>query len=170
MRKALVVGINDYPSSPLKACINDAAAFGVILETNGDGSPNFDVRLYTDVQTKGELIDLIADLFAGEMDISLLYFAGHGFENELGGYLVTPDDVRKRNKDMGVALEDVLKIANNSKAKNRIVILDCCHSGVAGTSKLLGANMSFISNGVTILTACKDDESAMEVNGHGIYY
>lgn len=47
MRKALVVGVNDYPFGALGGCINDANAIANILETHGDGSPNFDVRLMT---------------------------------------------------------------------------------------------------------------------------
>ena len=47
MRKALIVGINDYPGQPLKGCLNDAHAMKTVLETNGDGAPNFDVVLKT---------------------------------------------------------------------------------------------------------------------------
>ena len=45
MKKALVVGIKNYPSSPLRGCINDASGFASIIETHGDGSPDFDVIL-----------------------------------------------------------------------------------------------------------------------------
>ncbi len=34
MKKALVVGIDDYPSSPLGGCVNDANAIATLLETN----------------------------------------------------------------------------------------------------------------------------------------
>ena len=44
LRKALVVGIDNYSTSPLRGCINDANAVASILKTNGNGSPNFDVR------------------------------------------------------------------------------------------------------------------------------
>lgn len=43
-RKALVVGIDDYPSCPLNGCVNDAEEIKNLLETNGDGSPNFEVK------------------------------------------------------------------------------------------------------------------------------
>jgi len=79
MKKALVVGINNYPQDPLKGCINDASAFANTIEKNGDGSPNFDARLLTDITTKSELMTAIVDLFNGESDIALLYFSGHGF-------------------------------------------------------------------------------------------
>lgn len=43
MRKALVVGIDQYPSCPLHGCCNDADSITNILSQNEDGSPNFDV-------------------------------------------------------------------------------------------------------------------------------
>ena len=76
MKKALVVGINNYPSYPLRGCVNDASSVATILETNGDGSPNFDVRLETDVQTKSNLKTMIVELFSGKSDTVLLYFLG----------------------------------------------------------------------------------------------
>lgn len=45
MRKALVVGINEYPQSPLFGCCNDAESIAKLLKRNEDGSPNFEVRL-----------------------------------------------------------------------------------------------------------------------------
>jgi uncharacterized caspase-like protein len=167
MRRALVVGINNYPgSAKLNGCINDASALGAVLETHGNGDPNFAVRLCTDVATKGELIKLLKDLFSADDEVALFYFSGHGFENELGTYLVTPD-IEKY--DLGVSMGDLMTIVNGSKARNRIIILDCCHSGAAGTTKIIGTESSIINNGVTILTASKSDQLSMEVNGHGVF-
>jgi hypothetical protein len=166
MRKALAIGINNYPSSPLHGCINDATAFGGIVETNGDGSPNFSVRLETDVPTKAELKRLIVDLFSGECETALLYFSGHGFINELGGYIVTPD---YQQYDEGVSMEDILLIANNSKAKNKVIIFDCCHSGAIGSPQLNGGKTAHIAEGLSILTASRDNEPSLEINGHGVF-
>ncbi|MDR0602694.1 MAG: caspase family protein [Bacteroidales bacterium] len=166
MRKALVVGINNYPSAHLNGCINDASALGSIIETNGDGSPNFDVRLETNIATKSELKSKIVDLFAGDADTALFYFSGHGFLNDIGGYIVTPDF---KQYDEGVSMDEILKIVNDSKIKDKIIILDCCHSGTMGTPSITGGNMTHIAEGVSILTASKKDESAMEVNGHGVF-
>ena len=52
VKKALIVGIDEYPDAPLKGCINDANAVAELLRTNGDGSPNFDVSLKLNVKTK----------------------------------------------------------------------------------------------------------------------
>lgn len=166
MKKALIVGINNYPTAPLSGCINDAAAFGSIIETHGDGSPNFAVRLETNIQTKSELKSAIIDLFEGASDTVLFYFSGHGFLNELGGYIVTPD---YKKYDEGVSMDEILLLANNSKAKDKIIILDCCHSGAFGSPKASGGTTAQIIEGIVILTASRDSESAIEINGHGIF-
>jgi hypothetical protein len=169
MRKAVVIGINDYPQAPLTASIKDAHAVASILKTNGDGSPNFDIRVYTDkeVSTKSKLTEIVYELFKGKNEIALLYFSGHGAKNELDTYLVTPD-AEKYN--LGLSVSDLIKMANESESWNRVIILDCCYSGALGKNNILSQNISAINKGVTILTASKSDQKAMEtVNGHSVF-
>jgi hypothetical protein len=171
MRKALVVGINYYAAgSPLFGCVDDAHSVKAILERHGDGSINFDVRLFTgtgptDVVSRSNLKDYIAELFKDDSDIALFYFAGHGHIEATGGYLLASDS---RRGDEGVSLADVLLYANNSKAKNKIIVLDSCHSGIAGTPPSAGQN-AVLSEGLTILTASTKDQYATEQNGRGLF-
>lgn len=166
MKKALVVGIDNYPRCPLHGCCNDARAMKAILEKNEDGSPNFSVKLEEDVATKGKLRRLVSECFSGDADIALFYFSGHGQIDSVGGYLVTPDYA---DSDWGISLQDVLTIANDSHCKNRIIILDSCHSGFAGSINTSGQNTAVINEGVTILTASLSSEAAVEVDGHGVF-
>jgi len=165
MKKALIIGIDNYSQSPLNGCVNDASSISTILETNGDGSPNFDVKLELNVSTKSELKKMIASLFSGNSDTVFLYFSGHGFINELGGYLVTPDH---QEYDEGVSMDEILVWANNSKAKDKIIILDCCYSGAFGTPQI-SEGASLLKEGVSILTASRSDETAQEIGGHGVF-
>ncbi|GAB2533711.1 caspase family protein [Rufibacter soli] len=166
MKRALIVGINNYPNAELKGCINDATAFSTIIETNGDGSPNFDVRLKTDIETKSELKTLLIELFSGDCETALFYFAGHGVINEIGGYLITPD---YKPNDEGVSMDEILILANDSKAKNKIIILDCCNSGNFGSPKSIGGREAHLIEGISILTSSKNNEPSYEVNGHGVF-
>lgn len=166
MRKALAVGINKYPSSPLSGCINDAEAVASILERNGDGSINFSVKRELDISTKSKLKGSIKDCFSGEEDVALFYYSGHGFIDSIGGYIVTPD---YSQDDMGVSMHEILEIINQSKCRNKVVILDCCHAGFMGGISTSGQGAAVIQDGVTILTASKTNESAVEVNGHGVF-
>ena len=166
MKKALIVGIDDYPKHPSNGCVNDANAISTILETNGDGSPNFDIKIITSpnlVVSRSTLREAIESLFAGDSDMALFYFSGHGYIKSTGGYLVTTD---AKKYDEGVSMDDILLLANNSQAKNKIVVLDCCHSGALGSP---GSKISQLSEGLSVLTASRDSESALEVNGAGVF-
>lgn len=169
MKKALIVGVDNYPSFPLKGCVNDANAIANTLETNGDGSPNFSVRLTTSPNTdvtRSSLREAIEELFSGESDMTLLYFSGHGYIKSTGGYLVTIDVTRY---DEGVSMDDILNIANQSKSKNKVIILDCCHAGALGTPSVTNNNLAQLSEGLSVLTASRDSESALEINGSGVF-
>lgn len=78
MRKALVVGINDYKGSSLTGCVNDAIEVTKLLERHSNGNKNFDIDCEHNL-TKGELLSKIKALFRGGNNIELFYFSGHGF-------------------------------------------------------------------------------------------
>jgi hypothetical protein len=165
MKKALVIGINDYPTAPLYGCVNDATEFSKLIESNEDNSPNFEVKLALNLDTKAEIKKMIVELYSGDCDTSILYFSGHGFLDELGGYIVTRDF---KQYDEGISMDDILNLANQSKIRDRIIILDCCHSGAFG-SPVMGGKLSYLKEGVTILTACRDYQTAIEFHGHGVF-
>lgn len=166
MRKALIVGIDNYTQCPLKGCCNDADAVATLLETNEDGSPNFSVKLEKNVCSKGQLRQLIEDCFSGDSDVALFYYSGHGHIDSVGGYLVTPDF---SDYDFGVSLQDILSIANGSQCKEKIIVLDSCFSGFMGSISNARQNTAVINKGVTILTASRSTESSIEINGHGLF-
>jgi len=166
MKKALIVGINRYSQCPLQGCCNDADGVAKVLETNGDGSPNFSIKLKKDIDKKGDLRKLIEECFSNDEDIALFYYSGHGYIDNIGGYLVTPDYT---DGDYGVSLQDILTIVNNSRCKNKIVILDSCFSGFMGSKKISGQTTANIGEGVTILTASRATEQSIEREGHGLF-
>lgn len=173
MKKALVVGIDDYPTpNELSGCVNDAIELATLLEADGNGDPNFDVQklISSDVTITAKLLsDAIGELFSGEAETALLYFAGHGILNDVtnNGYLVTQDG---NDPHWGVSLVDILQQANNAhpNIKSSVILLDSCQSGFAGEVTGLGREgVNAIGNGVTILTACHKDGVAEEEGGHG---
>lgn len=171
MRRALVVGVDYYDHiSPLFGCVNDAHAVKAMLDRHADGSVNFGVRLIVGtgshaVVERTELKEAVRELFADDADVALLYFAGHGYVEATGGYLCAGDC---RTGDDGLPLAEVMTLANESKAKNKIIMLDSCHSGIAGEHPTNKA-VSEISDGVTILTASTKDQYASEESGSGVF-
>lgn len=172
MRKALVVGINYYTSvSPLHGCVNDAHSVKAVLERHADGAVNFSVKLLTgtgpaDTVSRLQLKDAVRDLFSGDAETALFYFAGHGFIEVTGGYLITSECTLG---DDGLSLNDVLVFANGSAARNKIIVLDSCHSGIAGASANHKAYSAELAEGITILTASTAEQYATEKNGSGVF-
>jgi Caspase domain len=171
MRIALIVGINHYDNgSPLYGCVDDAYSVKAALERNGDGTVNFDCKLLsgtgpTDRVTREELKDQVLALFAAEADIALFYFAGHGHIEATGGYLLASDS---RRGDAGLSLAELLTLANKGRAKNKIIVLDSCHSGIAGDAPVEG-QLAMLSEGVTVLTASTKAQYANEADGSGVF-
>jgi hypothetical protein len=168
MRKALIVGIDYYAHiKRLSGCVNDAHAVKTILERHADGTVNFVTpRILTgtsaaDLVERSELKDAVRELFMGDADIALLYFAGHGHIEDTGGFLCAGDC---KTGDDGLSISDLMTLASNSNARNKVIILDSCHSGIAG-DRPTAQGVAEIKEGMTILTASTAEQYAMEVPG-----
>jgi uncharacterized caspase-like protein len=169
MRRALVVGIDDYSEALLSGCVNDATRLATLLRRHADDSPNFDVRVLTtppDDVSRVVLREAIEELFAHEADVALFYFAGHGTETNLDGYIVTADATRY---DEGIAMTELLARANDSASREAVILLDSCHSGALGQVPAAGGNLAQLREGVSILTASRSSQSASEAGGGGIF-
>jgi len=165
MRKALIVGIDYYERvKPLHGCVKDACDVNAALERNADKTVNFTKpRLMlgtgpTEAVGKHELKDAVRELFRDQSEIALLYFAGHGYIEDTGGFLCASDS---ETGDDGFPLSELMTIASQSPVTNKVIILDSCHSGVAGDRPMV-RDLAEIVSGMTVLTASTKDQYAME--------
>lgn len=163
MRRALLVGINDYKWAPLRGCVNDVKNMEGVLKEHHNKKENFHCITVTSDKckvTKAKLMGSIQELFSREADMVLLYFSGHGFKNNLGGTLVTQDAVKNAE---GINVSDIITIANQSHhIKQVLIILDCCHSGHLGSIPAIDQEKSILRKGISILTASLGSELAVE--------
>jgi hypothetical protein len=170
MRKALIVGIDHYADiKALSGCVNDAHAVKAMLERHADGTVNFVTpRILTgsgsaDIVEKSDLKDAVRELFSGDADIALFYFAGHGYIEDTGGFLCAGDC---KTGDDGFSIGELMTLASKSNARNKVIILDSCHSGIAGDRPIVHG-VAEIKEGMTILTASTAEQYAKEVPGGG---
>src|SRR4029078_12448482 len=108
-----------HPKIPLSGCENDAASIASILEKNGDGSPNFNVRLISSdtVEVIHETIQTaLGELFSGKAETVLFYFAGHGIIDPITntGYIVGQDG---KKGSWGMSLAELMGLANDASPK-----------------------------------------------------
>ena len=169
MRRALIIGLDDYPNCPLYGCINDARRLSDILMTHYDGSINFECRTITapsEIVSRSLIRKNIIDLFKHPADVAFLHFSGHGALHGIGGYLVTPDYC---DYDAGIPMMEVLALANQSPVENIFITLDCCHSGSFGSFMEVSSDKIILADGISVMTATRSGQEAIEEGGGGVF-
>ncbi|HIK57204.1 MAG TPA: PD40 domain-containing protein [Synechococcales cyanobacterium M55_K2018_004] len=144
-RDALVVGINSYQYlQGLQAPAQDAEAIAQVLQNCGEfrvqrlpevvqaGKPQVGKKTMVtlrDLETA--LINLFKPKGNNIPQTALFYFSGHGIQREAGiceGYLAVSDS-QPEVGFFGLSLFWLRRLLQESPVRQRIVILDCCHSG-----------------------------------------
>lgn len=80
MKKALLIGINKYPDSPLRGCVNDVLLMHKVL-TSKYGFINKDIRLLTDKEATTKGIRDALKVFTTDVtdgDTLFFHYSGHG--------------------------------------------------------------------------------------------
>jgi hypothetical protein len=143
------------------------------LRTNQDGSPNFECKALLapaggadDLVTRPALREGVEQLFRDQADVALFHFSGHGTVNNLDGYLVTQDAKRY---DEGVSMSEILRLANDSRASEVVILLDCCFAGLLGNPPAVDNQKAMLREGVSILAAARGDQPSVETGGGGLF-
>ena len=105
-------------------------------------------------------------MFVNPAETALFYFSGHGFLRIFNGFLVTQDATVY---DEGVNMRDIIVSAIKSKIKEIIIILDCCFSGGLGKIPEISNDNVILREGVSILTASRESQEAIEQSGAGLF-
>jgi len=174
-RKALLIGIDQYDIfRPLSGCVADATKLGELLAGNEDGSTNYDCRVLTSAGppavTRATLRTEWRNLFQNFDGDALFYFSGHGFPSDTGGFLVTKDGT---SVEPGLPMSELVQMANQSSAREVLIILDCCFAGDIGSIPYAqwpgGSPFVQLRQGITIISAAGSKEYAKEEGGHGVF-
>jgi WD40 repeat protein len=145
LRDALVVGVNTYQNLPgLKAPARDAEAVAKTLQTYGEfrvhrlpeviqaGQPQIGQKTQVTLQMlESALIQLFKPKGRSVAQTALFYFSGHGLQREAGireGFLA-PSNADPDRGFYGLSLFWLRRLLQESPVRQRIIILDCCHSG-----------------------------------------
>lgn len=169
MRRALIIGLDNYPGNPLYGCVNDAQRLYNVLFRHDTGKINFHCEMITAPETtvtRPLLRRKITELLKDPADVAFLHFSGHGTVNGLGGYLVTPDFCPY---DEGIAMSEVLALANQSPVADIFITLDCCHSGAFGVLPAINNERIILADGVSVITATRYGQEALEEGGGGVF-
>lgn len=177
-KRALVVGMNTYKNaSKLSGCVADAESVSRLLEENEGGSPNYECRVLLDKMEDGSPITRAAlrkacnELFLDFRGDVLFYFSGHGALTPFGGHFCAFDSQRD---DWGIPMQEIVEMANNSKVRHILMILDCCHGGDLADPSLINAGrgrdpLAVLRENMTVIAASLASQASLEAGGHGLF-
>ena len=172
-KRALLIGINHYylddTIGNLHYCVNDVVELDEILsdKLRGDFSTQLLHSEIGDVKrlpTRSNIMSWTSLLASNSEsnDSVLLYFAGHGFEQEGVNYLLPADSRCNVLSDTAIPLRWVKETLSKSLARKKFMIIDSCHSGsTIGRSQSVPLTRSFHqemfseAEGFAILSSCK---------------
>lgn len=172
MKKALIIGINDYQHfTKLDNCENDATDIHNFLTTNG-----FESTLILNA-TQKELLKHISD-FKSSLNansISLIYFSGHGLQDDGHNYLVPEDSNISDAYEIRYecVYVDELMI-ENIKEGMHIIILDACRNNPFKTGRKsiqLGLSKMAAPQGTIIAFSTSPNTASLEIasDRNGVY-
>jgi uncharacterized caspase-like protein len=171
---AVLVGVNHYENQPhipsLHVCAADVTAVYAALAGKYTAA-----RLLTDdtperLPTRANILAELSSVAqaAGEGDLLLFYFSGHGIAEGGESYLLLRDARLAALTCTSVAMSEVRKIINESPARAKVIVLDACHSGAAIGKAGPAMTPEFIervfnqAEGLAVLASCKQGQQSWE--------
>ncbi|MEM7272401.1 MAG: caspase family protein [Actinomycetota bacterium] len=172
MRAALLIGIDHYHQAaarPLTGSVTDAQEMKRLLQTHGDGEPNFDCRLLVSGHDRPAVSaqairEELHQTLAGEADVVWIHFSGHG-GIEGGGGDPGQHGVLLAQDGHPVRMGAVLDLIRASPARWKILTLDCCPDGRVGIEAHLGAEGCGAPDRCAVLAASRDRDGASSADG-----
>jgi hypothetical protein len=184
-RIAAVIGVNDYLHWPkLTGARADAEKVAAQLDALG-----FDevLVLYDRNATRDGILALLGSrlpAIVGEDDLVVIFFAGHGQTETLGGsrgtkrgYIIPVDASVEGVFQTAIPMQQLRDLTNRLAAKHVYYAMDSCYSGL-GFTRALGFVMPGADNyidkvtslrAVQMVTAGGEGEEAIEIDGQGVF-
>lgn len=170
-RRALLVATYEYDDTGLRQLVSpaqDAEALAEVLENPAIAGYEVQVLINEPSSRVGEAIDEFYAT-AERDDQTLLYFSGHGLKDDNGRlYLAMKNTKRERLRFTALPAHMVDEAVNESLARQKLLILDCCYGGAYAVQQLAKADLAVDTKaelggrGRIVLTATESTQYAFE--------
>ncbi len=163
--KALLIGNSTYPADEhnlqtLKGPVKDIAALNrALIDLTTGLFADVDVTLLPEA-TSSRAIRALGRFFgsAARDDVLLVYFSGHGKLDQNGRLHLCMQDTESTDLlSTAVSSTRINEFADASRARNVIIVLDCCHAGAFRGADLGDA---VAGPGRYVLTSCRGTQLA----------
>lgn len=163
--RALLIGNSTYPADEhnlqtLKGPVKDIAALNrALIDPETGLFADVDVALLPEA-TSSRVIRTMGRFFgtATRDDVLLVYFSGHGKLDQNGRLHLCMQDTESTDLlSTAVSSARINEFADASRARNVIIVLDCCHAGAFRGGELGDA---VAGPGRYVLTSCRGTQLA----------
>ena len=175
--RALLIGNSTYPADEhnlqtLKGPVKDIATLNRALADPGTGLfDDADVTLLPEA-TSTRAIRALGRFFgtAARDDVLLVYFSGHGKLDQSGRLHLCMQDTDSTDLlSTAVSSARINEFADASRARNVVIVLDCCHAGAFRGGDL---GQAVAGPGRYVLTSCRGTQLANDAtveNGTSVF-
>src|SRR5262252_3978519 len=163
--RALLIGNSTYPADEhnlqtLKGPVKDIAALNRALIDPGTGLfADIDVTLLPEA-TSARAIRALGRFFgtATRDDVLLVYFSGHGKLDQSGRLHLCMQDTDSTDLlSTAVSSARISEFVDASRARNVVIVLDCCYAGAFRGGEL---GQAMAGPGRYVLTSCRGTQLA----------
>jgi Caspase domain len=175
--RALLIGNSTYPADEhnlqtLKGPVKDIATLNRGLIEPGAGLfDDTDVTLLAEA-TSSRAIRALGKFFgiATRDDVLLIYYSGHGKLDQTGRLHLCMQDTDSTDLlSTAVSSARINEFADASRARNVVIVLDCCHAGAFRSADL---GQAVAGPGRYVLTSCRGTQLANDAtveNGTSVF-
>lgn len=177
MRVLVAIGCDEYDDpalSDLRGAVNDARDIYDLLVESGVGEYHQDESQLLKSPTLAEAVDVVSHILfdLGPIDVLTVFYAGHGALKD-GSYFVCLKDTRAdRLSVSSLGLSQLFTWLNEANVRHTNIVIDSCHCG--GLARDIGSFLKpesvgrFGSPSVSIFASAAADQTAREIDGHGV--
>ncbi len=181
---AILIGIDQYHESlgALKYAARDCRRLAEVLKSDAGGYASDRVLILADDEatdqrpTYANIHSWLASWLAQpeDDDTVFVFFAGHGREMSGKCYLVPGDATLQTLHVTGIPVPYVQELLDRCRARQKILVLDACHSGAGRDVVTMSAGMLddiAAAKGIYTITSCDAAELSHEwaEKGHGVF-
>jgi hypothetical protein len=181
---AILIGINKYHESigSLKYAVNDVISFRDVLLSATYNFPEDQVLMLSDDEkaefkpTFANIHSLLASWLSvpKPQDMVLVFFAGHGRLVNGQTVLIPNDATANSVHTLGIPLSYLQGLIQQCRAKQKLLILDACHSGSGRDFDPMSKdteNQIKAASGFYTMSSCSSEEVSYEWNDkqHGVF-
>ncbi|MFD7933860.1 SAV_2336 N-terminal domain-related protein [Streptomyces sp. NPDC059755] len=164
---AVLVGVGRYEELPdlpqVPSGLGDLAE--LLTDSWGGAFARDRTTVLANPETETVILDAVYEAADSASDTLLVYFAGHSLlDPNLGTLSLAVGRTRPDRRYTALPYDNIRNVLHTSRARNKIVILDCCYSGSALRTAPGGSFDIGVDTGDTVVIAASD-RSAMAPAG-----